>query len=692
MGADPFWACLGAPGRLVNDPVGLLFTLLAIQTLAAFAGGVWLWRRQQRQSAEIAALREALAAAQKAAVAAQSAKARPRRAAAANAAVIPVATDVVTSAQEAAAPLERARRAWFAAAPAKPAQPAPRISADTARGLALGVLALAPALAFAFGGDAAIVVACGLAIGAAMMVIGQRPEWRAAAWAGVVTAGVWALIGFAIRSPHVDPVSYAICLSLAAVTGLAHAYRHKVTPGVAMAAIMAIAALALGAETGMVGAAGAAFGFIVTAAAITGALALRLEGVHFAAFAASLIGLFVLSGQESAAIWFTPVTTWAGAVFFGIAAVRVPQLGARGVAIAGTGALGPLAAITALYFAQHGLADRYAAAGGFAVLAALLVGVIAAAAMRRERGVEALKATLWVLALGAFIAFATAAAMALPAALAAPVLALAALGLAAVDLGMPARAWRALAALCGLFTLIFALAACQVLLREASNWPGLAIAASGVGAPAAIIGAAVIAAQRRGARISAGFLEAVAIILAVITANLLLRLLYSGGAILFRPISFAEAGAHVAVWLGAALVIRERARYGVRPVRIAAANALLVVALGIMFAAALLWATPYWQGRTADIPLISHDTLGFLLPALLFLAHVPTWRRRGAVTQTRLTFGAGALLLAAFITAEVTRMDDGADWAGAVTGALAFAAAIGVNFIPGVVLARQTSR
>jgi hypothetical protein len=669
--------------------VELLFTLLAIQTLTAFAGGVWLWRRQQRQGAEIAALREALGAAQKAAAAAQSAEARPRRAAATNAAVIPVATDIATTSGETAAPLERARRAWFPAAPAKPAQPTSRISADTARGLTLGVLALAPALAFAFGGDAAIVVASGLAIGAAMMVIGQRPDWRAAAWAGVVTAGVWALIGFAIQSAHADPVSYAVCLSLAAATGLAHAYRHKVTPGVTMAAIMAIAALALGAQTSMVGAAGASFGFIVAAAAIAGALTLRLEGVHFAAFAASLIGLFVLSGQESAAIWFTPATAWAGAVFFGIAAVRVPQLGARGVAIAGTGVLGPLAAITALYFAQHGLADPIAAAGGFAVLAALIVGVIAAAAIRRERGIEALKATLWVLALGAFIAFATAAAMALPAALAAPLFALAALALARVDLALPARAWRTLAALSSLATLIFAIAASQVLLRESSDWPGLAIAVSGVAAPAAIIGAAAIAARPRGAKVSAGLLEALAIILAVIAASLFLRLIYSGGAVLFQPISFAEAGAHVAAWLGAALLIRERARYGIRPVRIAAANALLVVALGAMFAAALLWATPYWQGRAADVPLISHHTLGFLLPALLFLAHVPTWRRRGAATQTRLTFAAGVLLLAAFITAEVTRMDGGADWAGAVTGALAFAAAIGANFIPGVVRLRD---
>ena len=35
----------------------LLFALLAIQTAAALAGGVYLWRRQERQRAEIAGLR-----------------------------------------------------------------------------------------------------------------------------------------------------------------------------------------------------------------------------------------------------------------------------------------------------------------------------------------------------------------------------------------------------------------------------------------------------------------------------------------------------------------------------------------------------------------------------------------------------------------------------------------------------------
>ncbi len=231
-----------------------------------------------------------------------------------------------------------------------------------------------------------------------------------------------------------------------------------------------------------------------------------------------------------------------------------------------------------------------------------------------------------------------------------------------------------------------------MLLSEVSLWPNYLLIASGVAMPALIVGAAASAARRRHARLSAGFLEAIVILLAVMAANLAVRVIYAGGAPLLQPISFAEAGAHASVWLAAALIIRHRARYGSRPVRIAFANALLVGALGVMLAATALWVAPYWPARQSTVPFISHDTFGFLLPALLFFANLALWRHRGAAAQTRLALGAGALLLAAFVTAEVTSMDGSADWIGAVVGALSFAAAIGVNFIPGVVPARQTSR
>ena len=83
----------------------------------------------------------------------------------------------------------------------------------------------------------------------------------------------------------------------------------------------------------------------------------------------------------------------------------------------------------------------------------------------------------------------------------------------------------------------------------------------------------------------------------------------------------------------------------------------------------------------------------FLAPAIVLLAHAWLWRKRAAEVQTRMTLASGMLLLAAFVTLEVTRADGDADWLGAVVGALSFAAAIGVNFVPGLVRQRQvTSR
>lgn len=660
----------------------LFFALLAIQTTAALAAGVWFWRKLESQQAEIADLREALAAG-----AGKRAKVAGARGASAD--VIPLAVTAVPE----PAPIERAQRAWSLPATPTFTVPTPGFSVETARGLTLGILAIAPALGFAFNASAATIVACGLAIGAAMMAIAHRPMWRAAAWAAVATSGAWALIGFAIGSAQADPASYSICAALAAIVGLWHAHNHRVSTGVTMALIMTIAVLSLSLQVGIVSSPGVAFGFIVAASAVTGALSLRLEGVHFAAFGSALLGLFVLSGQHSAAIWFTPATAWAGAVFFAIAAIRVPQLGARGLAIAGTGALAPLMAVTALYFSQHGLADRYAAAAGFAVLAALLIGVIFAATIRRDRGLDGLKATLWVLLTGVFAAFAAAVAMALPPQLAAPTFALAGLTLSAVDLGLPSRAWRAFACLCALFAAAFAIAAAQVLLSETSGWPAFAIIGAGVAAPAGLLGAAAWTAKRREARISAGVLEALVILLSVFAANLVVRVVCAGGAVMLQPISFAELGAHAGVWLIASLFVRMRARCGVRPVRIAFANTMLVIALGVLVTAAALWMTPFWTHRQSPAPMISRDTLGFLVPGLILLAHAWLWRKRAAEVQTRLSLGGGALMVAAFATLEVTRSDGDADWLGAVVGALSFAAAIGVNFVPGLVRRRQvTSR
>ena len=219
------------------------------------------------------------------------------------------------------------------------------------------------------------------------------------------------MLGLATAAARGAPGLYCAVLPIAGATGLTHAYLRRAAHGAAVAApgaclslFMCAAALALGSQIGMIGAPGVAFAAIVSCAAIAGALNIKLEPIHLAAFGATLIGLFVMSGQDTAAVWFTPITAWAGALFLGIASVRVPKIGARGAALAATGVIAPMAAIAALYGAQQGLADPHAAAAAFAVLACVFVAIIAAAARWRERGLSALKLTLWVLGAGSLIA------------------------------------------------------------------------------------------------------------------------------------------------------------------------------------------------------------------------------------------------------------------------------------------------
>jgi hypothetical protein len=95
----------------------------------------------------------------------------------------------------------------------------------------------------------------------------------------------------------------------------------------------------------------------------------------------------------------------------------------------------------------------------------------------------------------------------------------------------------------------------------------------------------------------------------------------------------------------------------------------------------------YWAAAPASPP--ADEPLGFLLPGILFLAHWVFWRARGAEAQTRVAFGAGALLLAAAVTLHTMRTENVPDWLEALVGALSFALAIGVNFAPGVAAAES---
>ncbi len=660
----------------------LLIIIFALYAIGSATALVLLWRRVEQMRAELTQLRRASG------TRAQVRLARRVR----SGAVAPVADEpIVQVAPADGGPLARAARSWGLqeTASRETGTSAPTrgvaLSPDTLRGLILGLLASAPVLGFFFGAAPPIIVAAGLAIATAMMVIAQRRVWSVAAWASVLTAAAWASLGFALGAAHADPTSYAMCVAFAGAAGLLHAHLRDATPGATMALAMSAAALALASQTGMIGPAGAAFGAIVALAAIVGSLSLRLEAMHLAAFGAAVIGLFVLSGQASAAIWFTPVTSWAGALFLAIAIIRVPQLGARGVALAGTGAFGALGAILALNTAQHGLSHPIAAAAALVVLAGVLAGVIATGALRRGRGLQALRFSLWMLALAGFLALVAAIVLALPAPLAATAFALVALALAALNMRFPEGTWRALAGVAALLAVPFALTSAQTMLSETPGWPAWLLILGGLAAPAAALaGAALLAARHEAPKLSALF-ELLVFGLAVCATSLCVRLVFSEGALLLQPVGFVETGVHAAAWLTAALIIGSRAHLGAKPMRVAAINLLTLAAFGVMTVASLLWTSDYWAARAGGGPdILQRPTLGFLIPAIAFFAHWVFWRARADELQTRLVFAASMLLLAAFVTAEAIRAENLPDWAQALAGAVSFAMALGLNFSPGV--------
>ena len=651
--------------------MSILLPLLLVLQLAATAGGFYfLWRRLDRAGGDIERLTAQLG--EKASVG----SVRRMRGGGAT---------PVSEAPPLATPTARAVHAWNLRRRSVPLSGA-TLTQETGRTLTMAAAVIAPALGFFFGFGALPAVATGLVVAAGIILVSLRPLWRAGAWAAVIAAAAWASAGLALGVAHEHAIAYSLCVSIAASAGLAHAHLRRASPGITLALTMTGAVLAFGTQIGMISGAGAAFAVIVAVAAIIGSATLRLEPVHIGAFGAALLGLYILSGQETAAIWFTPVAAWTGALFLAIATVRVPQLGSRGAAIAGTGALAPLATIAALHFAGHGLADNYAAAAAFAGLALMLAGITALAALRRDRGVSALRVTLWVLVFGAFLSLAGAITTALPMPLQAPAFALTAVGLLALHLRTPDPAWRVFAVIAGVATLLCAGVNTQLLLDESGRWPDATLILAGLAAPAAFCGAAAHLARRNNAPASAAIFEIITFALGVVSANLFTRLAFSGGATLLQPIGFVEIGMHCVVWLIAALLIGSRTHLGAHGVREAATNLLTLTAFATMAFACGLWMASFWGGRGAgQQPLLSHDTMGFLLPAIFFWAHWVFWRARGAHAQTRLSLAAGAVLLAAFVTVEAMRAEHLPEWVGALVGALSFSVAIVINFAPGVV-------
>lgn len=644
----------------------LLPTLMALQTLALGAG---LWLMSRRIGAlkdEVAQLRQAL-----------EERRGVRKAA--------VAAGVVSApASRAEPPSARAARVWRLAPAQGPAKP----KREPPLEVWLVPLAAAPTLGFAFTAAAPYVSVAGILIGAAMMLAALRPDWKRAAWPGAAASAMWAAAAFIAQTPQLDPLLFSTIAALAAACGLAYAHARDPAPGAAMALAMGVALLALGATGSMVAAPGLMFTLLIAATALVGAANLRLEPLHGGSFVAALAGLYVFSGQPDAALWFTPAATLIGALFVGIAIVRVPQLGPRGVLIAGTGALAPLATIMALHAAQHGLAERLGAAGALTGLALLLGGVLALAAARRHEGPAALKLTAWVLAAAALACVVGAVALATPAPIAAALLMAAALALAATEWRLPSGLQNVLAATAALASGALAWISAAQTLTESAPIPTWTALAAGVGAPALIAALAARAARHREHVIISGWFETIAWAAAVACFSVALRLAFSGAAPLLAPIGGLEASAHVSAWLLAGLMIGasdKRARTSFRGA--------MITALSLAALSGGLVALAVWLRGAPDVGDI--NPLAVAAPALLLGAHWRYWRSRAAVLRTRVALGLATLLGAAALSLAVVQARAGAgesDWLSALLGSAAFAAAIVVNLAPGVVRRARSAR
>lgn len=671
-----------------------IVVLIAIQLIVTVAGFAFMWRRLDIVTSELTRVRRLLetlelARFSNAAVRrTQPARAEPAFAGSAEPANPPQAwTPPRTPAPPArpALPPKPAQRLLMANdAPEEAAGLRGAVTPELARLLACLIVGAAPSVALFFSAPLVGVVTAGLAIAAATMLVALRPLWRASAWAGLLGAATWSAVGLVTSAAALAPMAFAGAVTAAGLCATIHARFAGLWSGALMAAVGAMSLAALGLTVGMVGSAGIGLGLLTAAGAVAGASSLRAEALHVGALFAGGAGLFVLSGQEGAAVWFTPAIAWYGALFLAISMVRTPVLGARGLMLAATGAIAPLLAAGSLFASEHALADPRAAAGAFAVLAVILSALIAVAAQRHGRGIVALKLTAWALAAGALTAFAAATLLALPAPLAAIVLAMAGVALTALDWRMPQALWRAAA------IGAFACAAAASWIGASVDWPAYIYAPLGVLAPAALASVAALIAQRRPAILTAGVFEALAIAGALIGGSLLLHWTLTASAP-GTPLGFVEASAHITLWLGAALALAWRSDHGASDVRRAAVALLGLWALCAGAVAALLWLTPHWSARPASglyWDLFQHQPLGFAMPAILAWAHWTFWRGRGRHVRARAAMAMATLATAGFATLEIVAARADASTAVdplTVTGAvLAFAVAIGLNLAPGV--------
>jgi len=209
------------------------------------------------------------------------------------------------------------------------------------------------------------------------------------------------------------------------------------------------------------------------------------------------------------------------------------------------------------------------------------------------------------------------------------------------------------------------------------------VAVATLAAPAALCGAGALIARAR-TPMTAGLLELAAILGAVTTATALTRIAFSNDTPALQSVGFVETGVHAAIWLVLGLALSARAARGAAPIRRAAG--MLLAGAGLLVTAASLaaWLSPWWGIDLTSRPEL-HPPFGFAAPAAALWVNWFYWRQADRADRARFFFAAAGVATAAWITLElVWRRSAGDSALLPALGAVAFVAAVALNFVPGL--------
>ncbi|MDX2237030.1 MAG: hypothetical protein NW203_05665 [Hyphomonadaceae bacterium] len=538
--------------------------------------------------------------------------------------------------------------------------PAPRRPAPPWRLIAGAAALAAPAAAFALPG-ALHGVALWVAAAAILALAGlsRLNSARALGWLAAFGAAVWPLAWLRLDGALAAAAGPMAC---AAVGALALLFaRGGATTPIAATGLVALCwtFAAFAAAPGAATASGAGFALAAMAFAVAGAVRLRAEPHHVAAWLLGCAALAALGGDlGAAAVLMAPAAALFAALFAALAILNWPHRGRRGGVLAATGALAPLVAAGAMHMAgQWALVHPLAPAVGYLAAAACAGGALAAAAQRH--GLAGLGWTAWPAQLAAAAALALAWLSVSPLAFTAPMLGALAASCLALNRRAPHTGWPLTAGALAAASAALALHAGS-LIPETTGQDALQLALFGLGGAAATAFACAWLSPRGGP--AAAAYEVLSLTLGAAAALASIRWVATGGVPGERFVGFAEAGAASAALIGLAALLA--ARSAERPMRARLGDACAALG-GLVFvlgpAAAL---NPWWGATPAAVrgpPPLDTLGLGYALPAVTAALAAMVFTQRGQIARARFAGGLAAAAAALWAALQVRHIARGPD-------------------------------